>query len=271
MAFHSIIQIRAQSCVHPSSPEDNPYMPGGSLHLSAENNEFLSFSLCPRTAHQPIDDCTTPIPSHCYPTAGPSQGPPSGLPDPNNDPDNDLPNLFNDNESPPPSPPSPHGIPLPNLLPSHDPSPPIPDNNNNPVLALTQAIYDLAKASKSNCDTSSAHMKVHKPDTFDGSDPHKLCTFLVQCELNFQDCLKAFQTDCMKVVFMQSYLKGIALEWFELDLLNSNPAFHPLWTNDHVVFINDLKANFGPHDPVRDAGPPLYEGWPAHQQVCHRV
>jgi len=28
---------------------------------------------------------------------------------------------------------------------------------------------------------------VYEPDTFDGTDPKKLRTFLVQCELNFQD------------------------------------------------------------------------------------
>ena len=253
MAFCSIIQTRTQLRVRPLSPEDNLYMPGGSLHLSAENDEFLSFSLCPHTAHWPIDDHTTLTPSHRYPTAGPSRGPPGGPSDPDNDPDNDLPNLFNDDESPPPSPPSPHSIPLPDSLLSRDPSPSIPVVVVNPVLALTRAIHDLAKASKSNHDTSSVRMKVREPDTFDGSDPHKLHAFLVQCELNFQDCPKAFCTDHAKVVFAQSYLKGIALEWFKLDLLNSDPAFRPLWMNDHVVFVNDLKANFGPHDPVGDA------------------
>ena len=133
------------------------------------------------------------------------------------------------------------------------PSPSISDDDVNLVLALTQAIHDLAKASKSGHDTSSACMKVREPDTFDGSDPCKLHAFLVQCKLNFQDHPKAFWTDHAKVVFTQSYLKGIALEWFELDLLNSDPVFRPLWMNDHVVFVNDLKANFGLHDPVGDA------------------
>ena len=253
MAFHSIIQTCSQSHVCPLSPEVNPYMPGGSLRLSAENDEFLSFSLCPCTAHRPIDDCTTPTPSCHYPTAGLSRGPPGGLPDPNDDPNDDLPNLFNDDESPPPSLPSPCSIPLPDLLLSYDPSPSIPDDDINLVPALTWAIHDLAKANKSDRDTSSVCTKVCKPDTFDGSNPCKLCTFLVQCELNFQDRPKAFQTDHTKVIFVQSYLKGIALEWFEPDLLNSNPTFRPLWMNDPAVFIDDLKANFGLHDPVGDA------------------
>ena len=41
----------------------------------------------------------------------------------------------------------------------------------------------------------------------------------MQLELNFQDCAKAFRTGRAKVTFTQSYLKGMALEWFEPDLL----------------------------------------------------
>ncbi|KAG6325694.1 hypothetical protein ID866_13395, partial [Astraeus odoratus] len=59
---------------------------------------------------------------------------------------------------------------------------------------------------------------------FNGSDPKKLCMFLVQCELNFQDRPCAFCNDRTKVTFAQSYLKGMALQWFEPDLLSdSNP------------------------------------------------
>ncbi|KAG6329214.1 hypothetical protein ID866_9875 [Astraeus odoratus] len=53
------------------------------------------------------------------------------------------------------------------------------------------------------------------------TDPKKLCTFLVQCKLNFQDQPSTFKKDHAKVVFMQFYLKGMALEWFEPDLLSS--------------------------------------------------
>ena len=30
-------------------------------------------------------------------------------------------------------------------------------------------------------------VKLHEPDPFDGSDPQKLHTFLLQCKLNFHD------------------------------------------------------------------------------------
>ncbi|KIO00508.1 hypothetical protein M404DRAFT_29422 [Pisolithus tinctorius Marx 270] len=72
--------------------------------------------------------------------------------------------------------------------------------------------------------------KLHKPDTFDGTDPKKLCAFFIQCELNFQDHLWAFRTNHAKVIFMQSYLKGMALKWFKPDLLTlNNPNDWPLW------------------------------------------
>ena len=83
---------------------------------------------------------------------------------------------------------------------------------------LSITIDRLARSARSS-NSSSLHTKVCEPDTFDGTDPMKLRTFFIQCELNFQDQPKAFQTDRVKVTFAQSYLKGMALEWFEPDLL----------------------------------------------------
>src|SRR6266581_2623906 len=125
-------------------------------------------------------------------------------------------------------------------------------------LQLTQAIADLARS------TCTVHQplpppdplrrtKVCEPDQFDGSDTHKLCTFFVQCELNFQDCPHAFATDAMKVVFTLSYLKGVALDWFEPDLLCGPQAHRSPWMDDYSEFVFELERNFGPHDPVSDA------------------
>ena len=52
---------------------------------------------------------------------------------------------------------------------------------------LTGAINELAHNAQRNSESSSSRTRVREPDTFDGTDPKKLCTFLVQCELNFQD------------------------------------------------------------------------------------
>ena len=115
---------------------------------------------------------------------------------------------------------------------------------------LSHAIDRLACVSH---PSESSRTKVHKPNTFDGIDSKKLCTFLVQCELNFQDRLKAFQTDRAKVTYMQSYLKGMALEWFELDLLGfTDPDACPYWMSNWQEFVIELQTTFGPHDPVAD-------------------
>ncbi|KIK15118.1 hypothetical protein PISMIDRAFT_16755 [Pisolithus microcarpus 441] len=123
----------------------------------------------------------------------------------------------------------------------------------DPVLALTRAVHALARSSQHSRD-SAPKTKVREPDTFDGSNPKKLREFLVQCELNFQDCPKAFRTSRAKVTFAQSYLKGMALAWFEPDLLNPDDYFNrPLWMDDYREFLHKLTTNFGPHDAVADA------------------
>ena len=102
---------------------------------------------------------------------------------------------------------------------------------------------------------SEIHQKSKKVDSTGCTltDPHKLCTFLMQCKLNFQDCPKSFDNDRTKVIYAQSYLKGMALDWFEPKLLLGNPQFHLLWMDNYSSFMHELHSNFGPHDPVSDA------------------
>ncbi|KAG6325954.1 hypothetical protein ID866_13135, partial [Astraeus odoratus] len=130
------------------------------------------------------------------------------------------------------------------------------DEATNVLQALGHAIENLACATQCNEDsgTSSRKMRVCKLDTFDRTDPKKLHMFLVQCKLNFQDRPRIFHLDHSKVTFAQSYLKGMALEWFELDLLSSSDAEdHPLWMDDWKEFVIELQSMFSPHNPVADA------------------
>ena len=58
----------------------------------------------------------------------------------------------------------------------------------------------------------------------------------------------------MKVTFAQSYLKGMALEWFEPDLLGVDDSDAcPLWMTSWHEFVIELQITFGPHDPIADA------------------
>ena len=60
--------------------------------------------------------------------------------------------------------------------------------------------------------------------------------------------------DRSKITFAQSYLKGMALEWFELDLLDTgDPANRLCWMDNWIAFIAELQSTFGPHNPVADA------------------
>ena len=142
------------------------------------------------------------------------------------------------------------------------------NNNNNEFLDATEeldpslavfhnlafAVNRLSCSSRHTNDSSSSHAKVHEQDTFDGTDPKKLRTFLVQCELCSQDRAKAFHQDRARVTSAQSYLKDMTLEWFELDLLNSgDPADCPCWMDSWVHFVAELQSTFGPHDPIADA------------------
>ena len=114
---------------------------------------------------------------------GPGDDGPNG-----NDPDGDDPG----GDDPKPHDDAEEGEPI-GGLPSQDDAGMIIFNN----LSIT---IDRLACSAQSSNSSSSCTKVHEPDTFNGTDPKKLCTFFVQCELNFQDWPKAFRTDRAKVV-----------------------------------------------------------------------
>ena len=95
-----------------------------------------------------------------------------------------------------------------------------------------------------------SRIKLREPDTFDGSDPKKLRTFLLHCKLNFQDCPDLFPDGITKVNYVLSYLKGSALECFKPGLLD--PTM-PAWASDFDLFIEELEANFRTYNPVGEA------------------
>ena len=217
-----------------------------------EEGEFLSFSNC----HTPIGtapaDPSTPTPAPCPPNSSRIYSVEDRFANTIPIPDYVCASWMSGGgggNSNPPSP-GPPSIPLPNS--------PAPSNNMptpDPLLLFVQAVQALTRvvSASADCDSSSGKTKVHKPDTFDGTDLRKLHAFLMLCELNFQNRPKAFATDRAKVTYAQSYLRGMALEWFEPDLLNvSNPNTYPIWMDHYHQFISKLKSNFSPHDPVGD-------------------
>ncbi|KIO05097.1 hypothetical protein M404DRAFT_141962, partial [Pisolithus tinctorius Marx 270] len=131
-----------------------------------------------------------------------------------------------------------------------------PDPDTEPAVAVFDSLASAIKLlARSACTSpeSSSRTKLCNPNTFDRTDPKKLHAFFIQCELNFQDRPQAFRTDHAKVIFAQSYLKGMALEWFEPDLLRLNdPDDWPLWMDSWREFILELQTTFSPHNLVAD-------------------
>ena len=129
----------------------------------------------------------------------------------------------------------------------------LPEQDDPGMIIFNNLSHAINRLVHVSCPSESSRTKVCEPDTFDSTNSKKLCTFLVQCELNFQDRLKAFQTDRAKVTYVQSYLKGMALEWFKLDLLGfTDPDARPYWMSDWQEFVIELQTTFGPHDPIAD-------------------
>ncbi|KAG6327614.1 hypothetical protein ID866_11475 [Astraeus odoratus] len=69
---------------------------------------------------------------------------------------------------------------------------PDPDAEDNPLLALTNAISRLSHATRHRpTDSGAVCTKVCEPDTFDGTDPKKLFLLLVQAILVWRVFLQA--------------------------------------------------------------------------------
>lgn len=118
---------------------------------------------------------------------------------------------------------------------------------------LAAALALLAQTlGKPRSDTSERN-NVHDPDTFDGSDPNKLRTFLAQLELVFMARPRTYPDEPKKVTYAISYLRGTALQWFEPYLLEGFSGNPPLWMSDYSAFAQELRENFGPYDATGSA------------------
>src|SRR6267142_2593733 len=112
------------------------------------------------------------------------------------------------------------------------------------VQKFAKAIGEIGKTG------SPSKPKLWEPDTFNGSDPRKLRTFILQCKLNFRDHPDLFKDDKSKVNYVLSYLKGTALDCFKSTILDPK---EPDWADDFSLFTDELESNFGTYDPVGEA------------------
>src|SRR5882724_3632007 len=125
-----------------------------------------------------------------------------------------------------------------------------PADDDTPVTNSQADATAIAEAIGKVLKTNNSKPKLREPDPFDGSNPHKLRTFILQCKLNFRDRKDAFEDDSDKVNYVLSYLKGTALDCFESAILD---PIEPLWLLDFDLFIEELKANFRTYNPISEA------------------
>ena len=130
-----------------------------------------------------------------------------------------------------------------------DPFAPDPEPGDNNHDLIRSALEALSKAVNSS-EGKSSQSKVKPPDTFDGNNPKQLRIFLAQCSLNFWAKPSTYRLDESKIVFALSYLRGMALEFFEPHIgLPAEPSFLLNWDDFREV----LETNFGPYDPEGEA------------------
>ena len=97
-----------------------------------------------------------------------------------------------------------------------------------------------------------SRVKTRDPDTYDGTDPAKLRSFLSQCKLVFRSRPHEFRDDHVKIMYAVSWLKGTAQRWYEpnlsLDEFDLPP--HALYWH---AFEAALQSTFGEPDPIASA------------------
>ena len=132
------------------------------------------------------------------------------------------------------------------LEPSHPSELPL-DNEETPNLA--EAINLMTEELKCH-DNKNSKAKAEEPDTFNGSDPCKLTSFLLLCNLYFCNNL-SYAKDDAKVTFALTYLWGMALDFFKpaLSRLDNDPN----WLDDWSAFVCILCTQFSPIDLTADA------------------
>lgn len=149
--------------------------------------------------------------------------------------------------------PAPENPPLEDL-PLDVPAPDEEDENplsTQPTPNLAEAILLMTEELRRRETTPRPSVtRVKEPDTFDGSDPRKLNNFILLNNLYFRNN-PSYSDDDAKVTFALSHLRGIALEYFEPSIIESDET--PDWMDNWSAFIRTLRIQFGPIDPTADA------------------
>ncbi|MBW0571438.1 hypothetical protein O181_111153 [Austropuccinia psidii MF-1] len=114
---------------------------------------------------------------------------------------------------------------------------------------LTQALTPRDNSKAPSCKTPS--MKA--PDSFDGTQAHKLRGFIQTCQFIFHNDPANFFSDKMKVLYSTSFLTGRAGKWIEPYLSNISNEDPSYLLNNWQLFETQLLTLFGNPNEVRKA------------------
>ena len=93
---------------------------------------------------------------------------------------------------------------------------------------------------------------VKEPDLFSRGSPNKLQAFIFQCQIYFCACEGEFQEDTEKIFFAISYLRGVALDYFE-PFINKAEAYQSFdFLEEWSAFVQKLSNLFGSYSPEDD-------------------
>jgi hypothetical protein len=124
-----------------------------------------------------------------------------------------------------------------------------------PSLAYSLGLLARHISNISAPKTTKSATKPRRPDTFDGSDPSTLDSFIFQCSMYIAARSGDFPDDEARVAFVLSYLHGAPLDWFQTELTHAVTCGGqlPKWFAAFPRFLAELRRLFGPHDPVNNA------------------
>ncbi|KIJ23584.1 hypothetical protein M422DRAFT_275799 [Sphaerobolus stellatus SS14] len=128
-----------------------------------------------------------------------------------------------------------------------------PDPNPNPGPNPNPNGGDDGGPPDDDVDKDGGNIKVRVPDTFNGSDPDKICDFVLGCRLYFRGNKKAFRSEANQVTFAISYLRGTALDHFEPYILGKIPEVQMMtsWTL-FQAFITESFSVLYPEDEAEE-------------------
>ena len=97
-------------------------------------------------------------------------------------------------------------------------SPPTPTQvplSTIPDFNLQSLLLALSQQRAQSLQGKKRYRGVKEPDPFSGGSPDDLRAFIFQCQIYFRACKGEFHEDTEKVFFAISYLRGVALDYFE--------------------------------------------------------